>query len=217
LQNSLRASRLLALRLGARPSGQTCKRQKGRGLKQSIIATAVLCALCAALAVEIEAPQEAHGTTARQQLRRPEDILQDTKAYRRQTWHWQQLMGVRKTPTRRTASASTDLAYRIWVRNVWHRRATQVRKRALHPPHKRQWQCIHRYEGDWRSNTGNGYYGGLQMDIAFQRHYGSWLLRRKGTADRWTPIEQMWVAERAHRSGRGFMPWPNTARACGLI
>ncbi len=43
------------------------------------------------------------------------------------------------------------------------------------------------------------------------------LLRRKGTADRWTPVEQMWVAERAHRSGRGFYPWPNTARYCGLI
>ena len=24
--------------------------------------------------------------------------------------------------------------------------------------------CIHRYEGAWNSNTGNGYYGGLQMD-----------------------------------------------------
>jgi hypothetical protein len=27
----------------------------------------------------------------------------------------------------------------------------------------------------------------------------------------------MWAAERAHRSGRGFYPWPNTARYCGLI
>ena len=34
-------------------------------------------------------------------------------------------------------------------------------------------------------------------------------------ADHWTPIEQMWVAERAYRSGRGFYPWPNTARYCG--
>jgi hypothetical protein len=55
------------------------------------------------------------------------------------------------------------------------------------------------------------------MNIAFQRRYGGELLRRKGTADRWTPIEQMWVAERAHRSGLGFYPWPNTARSCGLI
>jgi len=27
----------------------------------------------------------------------------------------------------------------------------------------------------------------------------------------------MWAAERAHRAGRGFYPWPNTARYCGLI
>jgi hypothetical protein len=55
------------------------------------------------------------------------------------------------------------------------------------------------------------------MDLSFQRAYAAGLLRRKGTADRWTPLEQMWTAERAHRSGRGFYPWPNTARYCGLI
>jgi hypothetical protein len=69
----------------------------------------------------------------------------------------------------------------------------------------------------WRTQTGNGYYGGLQMDLSFQRLYGGHLLRRKGTADKWTRLEQMWVAERALRSGRGFFPWPNTARACGLL
>lgn len=71
--------------------------------------------------------------------------------------------------------------------------------------------------GNWSINTGNGYYGGLQMDISFQRAYGRELLRRKGTANNWTAAEQMWVAERAYRSGRGFYPWPNTARSCGLI
>ena len=55
------------------------------------------------------------------------------------------------------------------------------------------------------------------MDLSFQRRYGAYLLRRKGTADKWSPIEQMWVAERAHRSGRGFYPWPRTARYCGLL
>jgi hypothetical protein len=181
------------------------------------ITTAVLCALCAAVAADVEAPRQAHATAARQQMLRPEDVLRAANTYRRQTWHWQRLMGVRKTPTRNTAARATNLAYRIWVRNLWHKRAKAVRRRALNPPHRRQWQCIHSYEGAWQSNTGNGYYGGLQMDIAFQRNYGSWLLRRKGTADRWTAIEQMWVAERAHRSGQGFAPWPNTARACGLI
>ena len=40
--------------------------------------------------------------------------------------------------------------------------------------------------------------------------------RTKGTADHWSPLEQIWTAERAvHTSG--FWPWPNTARICGLI
>jgi len=55
------------------------------------------------------------------------------------------------------------------------------------------------------------------MDRQFQRTNARWLYRHKGTADHWTPLEQMWTAERARRSGRGFYPWPNTARYCGLI
>ena len=72
------------------------------------------------------------------------------------------------------------------------------------------------YVGSW-SDSGAPYYGGLQMDLGFQRVYGRDLLARKGTADHWTPLEQMWVAERAYRAGRGFYAWPNTARNCGLI
>jgi len=83
------------------------------------------------------------------------------------------------------------------------------------PPHKAQWLCIHRYEGSW-TDPGSPYWGGLQMDWGFMSTYGHDLLRRKGTADHWTPHEQMWVAERAWRT-RGFYPWPNTARYCGLI
>jgi hypothetical protein len=54
------------------------------------------------------------------------------------------------------------------------------------------------------------------MDVEFQRTYGRELYRAKGTADHWSPLEQMWVAERAYRT-RGFWPWPNTARFCGLL
>ena len=55
------------------------------------------------------------------------------------------------------------------------------------------------------------------MNLSFQRSYGGYLLSVKGTANHWGPYEQMWVAERAFKSGRGFYPWPNTARSCGLI
>lgn len=77
--------------------------------------------------------------------------------------------------------------------------------------------CIHGYEGAWNANTGNGYFGGLQMDDAFMRHYGAAYLQRWGTADRWPAWAQIAAAARAYRSGRGFWPWPNTARACGLL
>ena len=77
--------------------------------------------------------------------------------------------------------------------------------------------CIHHYEGAWNSNTGNGYYGGLQMDLTFQSLYGAEFLNRWGTADNWPVWAQLQSAVRAYQSGRGFGPWPNTARACGLI
>ena len=144
-------------------------------------------------------------------------IVKQIHHYRRTTWHWQSVMGVRRTRANRAAEKDQSRKFKLWVRNLWKHRAKRARRRAVRPPHKAAWLCIHRYEGAWTSATGNGYYGGLQMDISFQRTYGPRLLRTKGTANNWTPLEQMWVAERAHRSGRGFYPWPNTARACGLI
>jgi len=144
-------------------------------------------------------------------------ILAEIHAYRTHTWHWQQVMGVRRTPYRDHPEVDPSPKYAEWVRALWQRRALRAHLRALHPPHRRQFMCIHRFEGSWTANTGNGYYGGLQMDGVFQRLYGPDLFRRKGTANHWTPLEQIWVAERAYRSGRGFYPWPNTARFCGLI
>jgi hypothetical protein len=88
--------------------------------------------------------------------------------------------------------------------------------RAERPPHYWQWMCIHRYEGAW-NDYGDPYWGGLQMDRTFMQTYGADMIRRYGGyAHRWPPLVQMWVAERAWRS-RGFYPWPNTARYCGLI
>lgn len=132
--------------------------------------------------------------------------------YRHETWRWQRTMD--RPVTRKLPNAPDVFTGKV---EAWRQAAVRMRKHAQNPPHRRQWLCIHRFEGAWTSNSGNGYYGGLQMDLSFQRRYAPELLSRKGTADRWTPLEQMWVAERAHRSGRGFYPWPNTARYCGLI
>jgi hypothetical protein len=98
-----------------------------------------------------------------------------------------------------------------------HAKQLAARRTALPAPLAHAFLCIHRYEGAWTANTGNGYYGGLQMDVAFMRRYGSDFVDRWGTADNWPVWAQLRAALRAHHSGRGFSPWPNTARACGLI
>jgi Transglycosylase-like domain len=96
----------------------------------------------------------------------------------------------------------------------WRHVAHTAWVEATHPPELGGWLCIHRYEGSW-ADPNSPYWGGLQMDLSFQATYGGWLLRHKGTADHWSPLEQIWVAVRASRT-RGFSPWPNTARYCGL-
>jgi hypothetical protein len=93
-----------------------------------------------------------------------------------------------------------------------------VRPRPARIPHRKAFACIAKHEsgGRWDISTGNGYYGGLQMDRAFQRTYAPRLYATRGTADKWTPEEQMRAAGRAVGS-RGFTPWPTTARVCGLL
>ena len=137
------------------------------------------------------------------------------KTYERATWHWQHVMGVRTTPTSGVALAALGERGAKAALARWQHRAAAARRLAQHPPHLAAFLCIHRYEGSW-TDSGAPFWGGLQMNYGFQASYGGWLLRTKGTADHWTPLEQIWTAEKAVRS-RGFYPWPNTARVCGLI
>jgi hypothetical protein len=183
-----------------------------RYLALAAAAVAAVFVALAALATPAEAP--ASGVV----LLKPGDdyLLTPIAQRRRDTWHWQRLMGKQRTPSSTSERRSRSPHYRRWVLGLWTRRAERARRQAARPPRRAAWRCIQRFEGPW-NDPSPPYYGGLQMDIHFQRLYGGFLLRRKGTADRWTPLEQMWVAERAYRSGRGFYPWPNTARFCGLI
>ena len=142
-------------------------------------------------------------------------LLDRIQYHRDQTWRWQRVMLQRRTRYSATAERVRSVAYREWVMRLWLQRALQAKQRALSPPHKREWLCIHRFEGRW-TDPNPPYYGGLQMDREFQATYAAGLMRRKGTADHWTPLEQMWVAERAFKT-RGFWPWPNTARSCRLL
>jgi hypothetical protein len=125
------------------------------------------------------------------------------------TWRWQATMGERRTA--RPVWPNTARTLRLWrgmARNTF--------RAYTHPPHKGAWLCIHRFEGSW-SDAGDPYWGGLQMDRGFMAGYAPHHLLRRGWANNWSPLEQMWVAERAYRSGRGFYAWPNTARVCGLL
>jgi hypothetical protein len=135
--------------------------------------------------------------------------------YQRTTWHWQRVMGMRLSPTTGASFAELGIPGTKKALARWKRLAQLTTKRAQHPPHYSQFMCIHRFEGSW-TDSGAPFWGGLQMNYGFQATYGGWLLRTKGTADHWSPLEQIWVAEKAAKS-RGFYPWPNTARFCGLI
>src|SRR5262245_7931178 len=107
---------------------------------------------------------------------------------------------------------------RRWLKRWWAKISTPPRpsRSSMSIPHYSGWMCIHGYEGSW-TDSGDPYWGGLQMDRSFMRAYAPRWLLAKGWANSWTPLEQMYVAERAYSSGRGFGPWPNTARMCGLL
>jgi hypothetical protein len=167
----------------------------------------------AVVALAVSAPS---GTAALSHGHGGRSIVDETRRYRAETWRWQRLMGRPLTPKTPRGRAFVSPAYSTWLRDLWKARAQRARNRAKRPPHLRAWRCIHRYEGSWR-DPDPLYFGGLQMDLGFQRTYGRGLLRRKGTANHWTPLEQMWTAERALRAGRGFHPWPLAARRCGLL
>jgi hypothetical protein len=112
----------------------------------------------------------------------------------------------------------------------WARADRRSRRLAAVPlsvriPRWREWHCIARYESTnyWAMSpttdppSGGAYWGGLQMDMGFMHTYGADMIQRHrgGLADTWTPAEQITVANRAWQT-RGFAPWPNTSRACGL-
>jgi hypothetical protein len=187
-------------------------------LRRFILAGAGLLACCAS-AQALGAPALVHRTSEGSATAKREAAIRwlstQVYGYEQATWRWERLMGrpLTQTEGRVLAEMSVPDVQRAVL--LWKRRAAAARRLARRPPHLQAFLCIHRFEGSWRDG-GGPYYGGLQMDLGFQAAYGRFLLRAKGTADHWTPLEQIWVAEKALRS-RGFWPWPNTARACGLI
>ncbi len=98
---------------------------------------------------------------------------------RSETWYWQRVMGVRTSPVRVRMLAASSVARMRRLDELWRKRERNASRAAHNPPQLRAWLCIHRYEGSWH-DPGAPYYGGLQMDYAFQQTYGRWLLAAEG-------------------------------------
>jgi hypothetical protein len=165
------------------------------------------------LGVELPAPPAVHAS------------LQARIAYsKRVTRRLRVIYPVHRTSSRFLASARPAHETQL---TLWGARAAAAtldvsrhvtRMTLAGPPQlTRAFLCIHHYEGAWNAATGNGYYGGLQMNLTFMRRYGSDFVRRYGTADHWPAWAQVEASVRAYRAGRGFWPWPRTAAACGLL
>jgi hypothetical protein len=144
--------------------------------------------------------------------------------------------GVRQRGTAVPSPSRSESTYQGKTIRWWAKRAVQARKDANargqtirrlqnaqrnDASHFFAWlrgaDCIYRNErgaDGWATRTGNGYYGGMQADLSFQRAYGRPYLRW-GTADNWPMWAQLHMAYNGWIA-RGWDPWPNTARECGL-
>ena len=67
--------------------------------------------------------------------------------------------------------------------------------------------------GNWAINTGNGYYGGLQFNLATWQSYGGGEFA--AYPHEATREQQIIIAERLH-AARGFQPWPACRVKLGL-
>ena len=67
----------------------------------------------------------------------------------------------------------------------------------------------------WNCDTGNGYYGGLQMDAIFEEQYNSSAVELWGHSNNWPKNAQVLAADRAYSGygkirARGLSPWPSS-------
>lgn len=161
-------------------------------------------------------------------------VVEGIYYYRGKTRLWERKLDRVQSKSSYNATKVRSCRYSVWVAHLWQKRAHKTRRDFQLAQRKAQlavsaegaltgdWECIHRYEGSWDSNTGNGYYGGLQMDYGFMSTYGSDFMQKWGTANNWPVWAQVTAANRAKNGyrkhkARGYYPWPNTAAACGLI
>ena len=61
-------------------------------------------------------------------------VLDQIERYQAETWRWQRLMRLPKTPMGDAARHTAGHAYRVWVLGLWRERARRARRRAHRPP-----------------------------------------------------------------------------------
>ncbi|MGH3478917.1 MAG: transglycosylase family protein [Pseudonocardiaceae bacterium] len=78
-----------------------------------------------------------------------------------------------------------------------------------------QWDRLAECEssGNWRANTGNGYYGGLQFSRRTWKAFGGGSYA--GTANNATRTQQIAIAEKVLRT-QGWKAWPTCSRKTGV-
>jgi resuscitation-promoting factor RpfA len=84
-----------------------------------------------------------------------------------------------------------------------------------HAASTRTWNRLAQCEssGRWHINTGNGYYGGLQISLPTWRGYGGRHFAK--LPSRASKAEQIRIAERIKR-GQGWRAWPTCSVRVGL-
>lgn len=70
--------------------------------------------------------------------------------------------------------------------------------------------CETGYTYDWATNTGNGYYGGLQFSLSSWRSVGG-----VGYPHEASPAVQIEMGRRLYHSGGGWSHWPACTRSFG--
>ena len=120
-----------------------------------------------------------------------------------------------RTPNRGRYLRTRDVAFRLHVLKQWRRRAIRAGEGAQ-PAARAPLALPPAARGPWR-DAHDPYWGGLSDGPTLScsttpRAISS----RRGWANTWSPVEQMWVAEQAHRAG-GASTLAQHRPVCGLL
>jgi len=167
----------------------------------------------ATLAASLASPAFAtHKTSAAQDqvTHAKTTLLHHVTKNRRVAWKWQDLAGMDRSPTRRLERHGS-IPYLRHLVHLWWKRAHHAMRvhhqnsiaRTLYVSSGVNWDGIAECESgqNWATNTGNGYYGGLQFLTS------TWLSNGGG---RYAPRADLASREQqiAVASGMGLGNWP---------